>query len=280
MSDLWKTLFLASLILSALLLFQLKRSEKEHYRLTEGQRALEDQLETIGSMSVKTESSEAKAGDKQKTESDAARKAEYDVLMSAWQKKFAQFSHRQNLRNVWTWYHEAIAKLNLPHDKQMRLLNLLRAREEAGYDASEAANSIGITDSHEINQAIISAKNTATEEMTALVGSAAIESIDNSPDLKGQEQRIDRSVGADLAIDGIPLTQEQETGLAQIYETVSKQYPINSDDGSNNPQQRANSGAAVLEKAAAILTPEQMTDLKNYIDWSNQQASFYEGPHK
>jgi len=135
-----------------------------------------------------------------------------------------------------------MAKLNLTHEKQVQLLDLLRDREEGWFDAKEAAISLGIGDPQELNQALAAARNSMSEKIAALI------------------------------MDGIPLTPEQETGLAQICADVSKQFPTGSTSGSN-PQQSANSEAAVLEKAAAILTPDQMADLKVYIDWSNQRAT-------
>jgi hypothetical protein len=281
----WKKLSLASLIVCALLLYELRRSEKDHNRLTEEQSALENQIAAIGKGLVKAEPSEGKAGDEQKAESDATRKAAYGALLAAWQKKYAEFSHRDNLRDVWTSYHEGISKLNLPRDKQIQLLNLLRAREEAGYDAREVANSMGVTDAGEMNRAAANAKAAGTEEITALIGSSDLKLLEDSLEMKTQESQIARGVGADLAMDGIPLTPEQQTRLAQIYADLSKQFTTSSAEGeipllSEIQKQQADKETIILEKAAAFLGSEQMADLRNYIDWSNQQAQFYEKSRK
>lgn len=81
-------------------------------------------------------------------------------------------------------------------------------------------------------------------------------------------------------MDGIPLTPEQKTGVAQIYDDVSKQMPAAPAEGSDPSipemlKQQAERESAILGSAAAILTPEQLAVLKSSIEWSNERARFY-----
>ena len=264
--------FFGSLILVALLSFRLVRSKLENDQLTEKQKTLAGQIAAVSKRPVKRDSAETKSAGKQKTESSGDNKLAPSLEADSWRKRREAFRHRDVLRVAWFRYHEAMAKLNLTHEKQVQLLDLLRDREEGWFDAKEAAISLGIGDPQEINQALAAARNSMSEKIAALIGDSGLETLDSSLVLKAQEGAISGGVGADLAMDGIPLTPEQETGLAQICADVSKQFPTGSTSGSN-PQQSANSEAAVLEKAAAILTPDQMADLKVYIDWSNQRAT-------
>lgn len=183
MKHLWEALTVAALALSAFLFIELRRGEREHDRMVGEQKAW-------GGQRSVPDSKAPMPGGKPPAAPESARTAEEDARMAAWQKSWAEFSHRQSLRDVWGWYHEAIAKLNLPHDRQLQLLELLRQREEAGYDATEAANAVGMTDARGMGHAVADARNAVAGEIASLVGSSGLEALDASLALKGAEQAI------------------------------------------------------------------------------------------
>jgi hypothetical protein len=271
MKQYWETLFFSSLIVVALLLFQLTRSELNNKQLAKKQRALVGQIAVMSKEPVRPDSAGGKSGDRQYAESNGALKSLANAETDSWRKRREPFLQGNALRVAWTRYHEAIAKLNLPHDKQAQLLSVLRDREESWIDAKEAATSLGIGDPQEFRQALAAARISMNDKIVALVGDSGLDMLDNSAASMTQETIISGGVGADLAMDGIPLTPEQETGLAQVFADVSKQFPKASAYESII-QQRADGEFAVLDKAAAILTADQMADLKSYIEWANQRA--------
>jgi hypothetical protein len=277
MNYFWRTLSIVSLAIIALLFLKLKTSEQENHQLSEKQTALVGQIAAMNGKLGKSASVDGKPGDKLVTEAATVHKVEPSAELASWQRKYAPIRHTNLLRIVWIRYHEAIAKLNLPRTEQMQLLNLLLARDEGGYDAADAARSAGISDPQEIKQAVAAAKNSVSGEIATLIGSSGLESVDNSVALKSQETGIELNVGAQLAMDGIPLTPDQEAGLAQIYADVYKQNPTSSghdfyDAASQIIEHQADTEASVLNKASAFLTPEQVADLKNYIGWSSQRS--------
>jgi hypothetical protein len=275
----------ASLALIALLSSKLWDGREENLRLAEEKKALIGRIAEMNRRFIESDTSLTKSSGERMPELDAEIKRERDASVADWQKKYAPFRHRDLLRIIWIRYHEAIALLNLPRDEHAQLLELLCEREETSLDAMDVARAAGITDPKEIKKATDAARSAVSEEIDGLIGAPALESLEDSVALKTQEIAIDRNVGVDLAMGGIALTQDQETGLAQIYVDLSKKAaaaslsasnPASSDISSQPPsvvvQRQSEDDAYVLGRAAAILTPEQMVVLKSYLDWSNQRT--------
>ena len=278
MNHLWKALFLASLAVIGLLSFRLAEGKRESRLMAERQDALKGQIALLSERRASPAPAPAEAafGERQVPESEIVRKPDRNPLVTAWQRRFAEFRHRDMLRYAWFRYHEAVARLNLPRDKQAQLLELLRAREEAANDARDAANAAGITDYQEIDRAATVARNEVAREIAGLVGESGLESLDNFQAMSMQVMGIDRSVGADLGMEGIPLTRDQETELAQVYVDVAKQFSTSSFDGFHGPsdmaKQQADSQSLILSRAEAILAPDQLAALKAYFEYANQRA--------
>jgi hypothetical protein len=276
MKHLWEGLLVASLAVIGLLSFRLMRSEQENRRLTQTQKALVVQVEAMGRRLPKADSADARSAERQASDAEAARKAEHDALVAAWQKRYAEFRHKDMLRFTWFRYHDVLAKMNLPRDKQAQVLDLLCARTEAGNDAREAAAAAGITDASEYDRVVAAANAEVGKDIAGVVGDSGLEALDNSQAVNMQVMGIERSVGADLAMDGIPLTPDQESALAQIYVDVSKQYSTSSYDGfhgtSDMTRPQPDGEALVISRASAILSPEQMAGLKSYLDFAGQRS--------
>lgn len=279
MNRLRKTLFAGAVILAAVLVFRLMGVTRENRQLAERQRTLVGRNAAAGGKPGTPGSPGSDPGAGPGPGSAAAGSARTGVGpdAEARRRRYDEFRHRDIIRVAWIRYHEAIAKLNLPHEKQAQLLELLRDREEGWFDAKEAALPVGMMDNPlELKQALADARNTLSGKIASLIGDSGLEALDTALALKAQQTEIEGGVGADLAMDGFPLTPEQETALAQIYTDVSRQTPVRSAEGSDPaapgmPVQQ-DGEAAVLERASAILTPEQMGGLKAYIDWSGQRA--------
>lgn len=251
----------------------LDKSKTENLQMAERQRVLIKQLEARARTLQKPDNAVVgKIGGE-----DVARKLDPNIIMPDSTDKFAKFRHRDQLRFVWTMYHDGIAALNLPGETQVQLLNLLRARNEAINDAADAAQKAGITDPKVSKRATDMAANSLNEEITALIGAPGLESLNDSLALRTQRMRVDRNVGADMAMDGVPLAPDQETALAQFYVDVGKQFPgDNSGPWDNRPiedviRQQDQMDAAIIEKAAHILTSDQMANLKASIDMASQR---------
>ncbi len=241
--------------------------------MAEKQRVLIEQMEAMARTPEKPDNARMV-----KSSSDVtARRLEPNIARADLADKLAEIQHRYLLRNVWSKYHDGIAALNLPREKQIQLLNLLRARSEAINDAADAARKSGMTDLKEISGAADAAANSVNEEITALIGAPGLESLNGSLAIKDQRMQVVSNVGADMAIDGVPLAPNQETALAQLYLDVHKQFPGDTSVlWDTRPieeviRQQDQIDAAIIEKAGSILTSEQMKDLKASIDMASQR---------
>jgi hypothetical protein len=194
-----------------------------------------------------------------------------------WRQRFNMFRHRTAIRMTWASFHEAIAKMGLSPEKQAALYNLLAARSEAPMDANDAAQAQGITDSHEIEAAVRQAKDSVTSEITDLIGQDGLDALNAAQELKGSQDFINRNVGTDMQMSGIPLTADQQAALAQAFQDTLKQFP-NTPSEPFGPGQPTDSSdhvverdAMLLDKAAGILTPDQMGIFKGYLAENDQR---------
>lgn len=274
-------IILLTLLLGALgglgyLSLRLDESEAENHRMAERQKELIARMEARAGTHRKPGSAVVMGPDGEAAANDGARKPEPNIGPSDSMERFAKFMHKSQLRLAWNQYHDAIAALNLPRETQLQLLNLLRARNEAMSDARDAAWKAGITDPFRAKSAEDTAANSVNEEITALIGAPGLESLNDSLELKNRRMQVERGVGADMAMDGIPLAPAQASALAQIYVDVTKRLPgDNSAPWDTRPaevvlREQDQVDEAIMEKAALVLTPDQMADLKASIDMESQ----------
>jgi hypothetical protein len=250
------------------------RIEAENRRLVEHEAQLQGKI-TVLEKELATAEAKASASSKVEKAPDAnVGKPEDNKAWVAWRRRFSLFQHKTNLRSVWYTYHDAIARLNLPPEKQAALLNLLAARMEAPMDAVMAAQAQGITDPHEVAAARDQAKEEVTGELVDLIGQSDLDGLTNAQALRGSQDLISRNVGADFEMGGVPLSQDQQAGLAQVFVDADKQFPPINTMFPAPPAalaQLVDKDALMLDKASSVLTPEQMGIFKDYLNWNDQR---------
>ena len=73
---------------------------------------------------------------------------------------------------------------------------------------------------------------------------------------------------------GLPLKQDQLAGLAQLFTDADKQFPSLNAVFPPPPAaltQLVDKDTMMLDKASAVLTPEQMGIFKDYLNWNDQR---------
>jgi len=279
-------IILLMLLLGALgaigyLSLSLSKSRTENAQLAEKQQVLIERMETVAGLMKLDKAVAVKSGG-----DEVVGKLGSNVIVSDRTEKLAKFIHRDKLRFAWSRYHEGIAALNLPQEKQVQLLGLLRAREEAMDDARKVAWEMGVKDARASKTAENRAADSVNEEITALIGTSGLESLNDSLELKQRRVQVEGNVGAEMAMDGVPLTPDQETALVRVYADLPKQFPGDTSlPWDNRPieeviREQDQIDAVIIEKASKILTPEQMVDLKTSIDMASQRLRVYAEPNK
>jgi hypothetical protein len=260
----------------------LRRSEEGNRQLSQRQTALVDQIAVLKKRLLAAESKADEAQQTLQANLAAPPKANNDKAWALWRQKFSPFRHRFMTRSMWTGYHDIIDKLNIPPEKKAALLDLLASRIEATQDASEAARAEGITDSKEIDLAVNQARDAVTAEIVDLIGPSDLDAFSRAQELKSTQDQVNRNVGADFQMGGLPLSQEQQTGLAQIYLDLSKQFPTSAPDGTSLPwseiaQHQTESDAVMTDRASSILSADQMVILKQNLEWNEQRIKVMAG---
>jgi hypothetical protein len=187
--------------------------------------------------------------------------------------------HHANLRNTWIKYHVAIARLELSLDGQKRLINLLCARVEAVNDAHEAAVSLGVGNQQDIRQSLSDAYKSITSEIRGMIGDAGTQSLDEDIQMDGTVAVYMSTVGADLGLDGVPMTEDQEIALGQIYFRVLhtplktapdkySQLPVDPQTGLSEVDQN------ILDRASRILSLQQLASLRNSMLTAHREMRF------
>jgi len=145
---------------------------------------------------------------------------------------------------------------------------------------------MGVKDARASKTAENRAADSVNEEITALIGTSGLESLNDSLELKQRRVQVEGNVGAEMAMDGVPLTPDQETALVRVYADLPKQFPGDTSlPWDNRPieeviREQDQIDAVIIEKASKILTPEQMVDLKTSIDMASQRLRVYAEPNK
>lgn len=194
-----------------------------------------------------------------------------------WRRNFAPFRHRMMLRNFWYRYHEAISKFNLPPDQQAHLLDLMVSKNETYMDSLDAANAQGLTDQKLVQAAAKQATDDINSEISEILGPEGLAELNRAQDLRGQQDFVKSNVGADFQMDGVPLTSNQEEGMAQVMLDVSKKFGTGNQNfflmglpADVNSMPDADS--TVMDGASQILNPQQMSVLKAYLQWNDQRV--------
>ncbi|HZZ19607.1 MAG TPA: hypothetical protein VFE25_09565 [Opitutaceae bacterium] len=248
-----------------------EKATSDNQALVEKQVVLNREIVVLKRKLAEAESKGSEVEKVAKTEQPNAKKPENPALQE-WQHRFSKFNHRSMLRSTWYRYHDVIAKLNLPTDKQAQLVALMTTKWEATVDANDAANSQGITDQKEIDAASKQAADEVNTEIVGLIGQANDNELQHGEDLVNPKGVIERNIGPDFQMGGVPLSADQENAVAEIYLDGQKHQPPADPNPAVNLLRLQQTDAAYLEKASSVLSPEQMTILKDYFSWNEERA--------
>jgi hypothetical protein len=273
----WIGVGLLLLLMAAICTFlgqKVRESESQNTVLVTKQAALSTEVALL-----RKQLAEAQAGVSQTIPAPKAPEAQKKVPettgWSQW-RSFAPFRHKMMLRNFWYRYHEAIAKLNLAPDQQAHLLDLMVSKNETYMDAADASNAQGLTDQKFVQAASKQAIDEINSEIAEMLGPDGLADLNHAQDLRYQQDFIKANVGADFQMGGVPLTSDQEVGMAQVMLDVSKKFGIPNQnfflmgipaDASSLPD----ADTAVQQAASQILSPQQMTVLNAYLQWNDQR---------
>jgi hypothetical protein len=187
--------------------------------------------------------------------------------------------HHANLRNTWIRYHKAIAELDLAPMAQTRLVDLLCARVEAVNDAHDASVKMGDVDQQEVMKALSAAHHSVSAEISEMIGSSGLRQIEDARRAEDEQQLLVGSVGADLGLARVPMTEEQEAALGKIYAEVLSaprntapdrfgQLPVDAQTGLSETDQ------GILDRATDVLSPMQVVALRKSMSTSHVEMRF------
>jgi hypothetical protein len=248
-----------------------EEAKKNNQLLVANQAALTREIVVLRRQLAEAESRAPDADKAVRTVQATPKKAESKAWQD-WQRRYSGFNHKSLMRSTWYRFHDVVAKLNLPPDKQVQLLDLMTTKWEATIDARDAANSQGITDPKEIDAASKLAADDVDAEIAALIGQQKLDELAHGQDLTVQKSGIERTFGTDLQMGGVPLSPDQEAAMAEVYLDNSKPSTFSEPSPAANLAHQQQTDAATLEKASLILNPEQMSILRDYLSWNEERA--------
>jgi hypothetical protein len=168
-----------------------------------------------------------------------------------------------------TLYSQFLKDANLAPDETDKFFQLLQDRQMALMDSSATAMSGGKIDP----AAAAAATSTADDALKALLG----------PDRYGEYQDYEKTLGTrvqlqqlgqQLAGDGMPLQQNQNTALMQIMSEETSATPkfgngaqlgsLTQDQIDQYTQQLTDANKRVYNRAMSVLTPAQLTAFQDY----------------
>ncbi len=189
---------------------------------------------------------------------------------------YAAIWRKQQLRNIQRQYGDAFAALKLPPDQLAKLKDLLVARNDANLDASEAAQEEGLA-GRDVSLAIRNATNGVNDEIKALIGDDGFAQLQTTPQTSLAKTMLENTVAVDLEGAGLPLTPDQLTSLAAIYNQTMRHPGTGGFQGWQTPDPQtglAPADDALLNQAGQSLSPAQVPILRDYLLELRQQQSY------
>ena len=173
----------------------------------------------------------------------------------------AAAAHRRILaRSVQRLLGPLVDGLNLPAGTASKLRNLLVERRLATDDARAAVRQEGIHDRGLAEQAEAVATKDVDDQIAALLGPDANHDLQRRLAVADEYNQLQSYVALDMSYAGVPLSQDQALALAEAakslhYSTLPSASGARLTDAANPG---VNVHEAILAKAAAILTPNQL----------------------
>jgi hypothetical protein len=189
---------------------------------------------------------------------------------------YAAIWRKQQLRSVQRQYGDALAALKLPPDQLAKLKDLLVARIDANLDASEAAQDEGLS-GREVGLAIRDSISAVNDEIKGLIGDDAFSRLQTTPQTSMAKTMLENTVAVDLEGAGVPLTPDQLTSLAAIYNQTMRRPGAGALPGWQSPDPQtglAPADEALLNQAGQTLSPAQLPTLRDYLLEVRQQQQY------
>jgi len=167
--------------------------------------------------------------------------------------------HRLSLLREVRRYYGDLRNLNLPPDQLTRLNNLLVNKTTAPADARDAALQQGIKENTpEFYAAVNKVSADADNEIKSFLGPSGYQLLMADGTAAGEQLFMyDSPMERDLASAGIPLSGEQTGALMDTLQKIQ-----------STPQ--AARDPALIARAAAVLTPEQLEVFKQTIAFQSE----------
>jgi hypothetical protein len=189
-----------------------------------------------------------------------------------------QIRHLAEARSMWANNHEIIQGLDIPPEREIKVLGLMVERQEAISGANLAALTMGVTNGRQIDSAGVDAHNSITSEITKLIGEEDLKAIDHGQQFEAYMSIARDQLGVDLAMAGVPLDVDQEIALARILQHVMSQPlqpftenghmvvdPVSHDTG------LLASDSLKLDEASKVLTSAQLAALRQSLVTTEEQ---------
>jgi len=176
---------------------------------------------------------------------------------------YAWLWKRQSLRNVWSNFGRGISALGLSDNDRKRLEELLVAKNQAAFDALDAAVLANLPET-ERGLAVQQTISAIDAEIIGLIGKDGEKSLEDRSAIEGWNASVESGVAIDLSESGQPLSSQQKNQLA-LAMFQSSNFPLDKPDDSPEAKgELSKQGTAIMSRAANFLTPEQLAVLRQY----------------
>jgi hypothetical protein len=182
------------------------------------------------------------------------------------------------LRTIQLNYGDALAALHLPPAKLTKLQDLLVDKQEANLDAYEAAKAAHLSDA-DVMEAASKAVAEVDDQIKEMLGADVFTDFQQNCDADIMEGTVDRSIGADLGINGVPLTHDQLLALSRVFSEANNPT---SNPGIKSPTAfvadpvtgLSSRDQWLLDQASSVLSPEQLQTMKQSLLLNEKMNQF------
>jgi hypothetical protein len=174
--------------------------------------------------------------------------------------EYAELQRKQMRRTLLRQYGDSLAALNLPPDQLVQLKDLLMSRSFSADDPRLAGLERGTP---AYNQAMRAASEAATQQIDALIGPDGQRKLQDAQMLTTAQNQVANTYAPDFQEAGAPLTPEQSAGLAQL---LNPRNGLGGGRAMNEPDPAtwlSPRDTALLEQAAQVLSPAQLSIFKS-----------------
>jgi hypothetical protein len=266
----------AAILLSVLLYFYCERLKEANYALTVRLSAHDVRSQATTGNNSKTEAA--------KTSPAASVAPGKDKALFVNSKdprrdpKQGWLGQRMFRRDIWRFYGSGIRQLGLSPEQEAHLEALLIARSETLSDTFDAAGESRLSND-EIQSIVRNGFGAIDADITSMIGKNGQRILQESSDIQTMRNQINNGVGIDFYAANQNITDDQKNQLALVMsQAQGSAYPQDvPDDSPGSKGELSKAGAAIVEKASAFLSSEQLSILRSYEVEQFRQWQYYEG---